>query len=111
MIVENDCLLKEKQRCCEELNDVIIYLKHTIEEQDYEIARLEDIRKEQTFEHEKRIRMDREVAELEMSQLKNDIEKCRAENLLMSKSIGRFVALPYRSGSLFKFKFSFFYFQ
>uniref|UniRef100_A0A0M3IR32 Uncharacterized protein n=1 Tax=Ascaris lumbricoides TaxID=6252 RepID=A0A0M3IR32_ASCLU len=85
LIAENDRLAKNKQQCYDELNDVIIYLKKIIEEQDYEIARLEDIRKQQLFEQEKRITKEREIMALNITTLNNNIEKYRAENLLMSE--------------------------
>uniref|UniRef100_A0A915BUF0 A kinase anchor protein 9 n=1 Tax=Parascaris univalens TaxID=6257 RepID=A0A915BUF0_PARUN len=80
-------LAKKHQHHNDELNDVIIYLKKTIEEQDYEIARLEDTRKQQLIEHEKRIANEREIMTLNVTTLKNDIEKYRIENRLIKTQI------------------------
>ncbi|VDK47852.1 unnamed protein product [Anisakis simplex] len=83
LIVENDRLAKEKQRSYDEMNDVIIYLKETVEAKDYEIARLEDMKRDQISKQntttEKVTSDDRE----EISRLNDELEKCRAENILM----------------------------
>ncbi|KAI6241973.1 hypothetical protein M3Y99_00273300 [Aphelenchoides fujianensis] len=87
-------LLDEKRRVDRKLvtkthafKDVLIYCKKTIDNQDFEIARLDEGLRKCEDNYEEKLRKERQQAHEEMSEMRVTVERLNTENLMMKTQL------------------------
>ncbi|KAH7730458.1 Protein T15B7.15 [Aphelenchoides avenae] len=88
LLAENSRLDQKLSHNSHSFKDVLIYCKKTIEKQDEQIHRLDDMVRRSEAVYENKLKQERERSREELADLKTSVDKLTAENLLMKTQLG-----------------------